>query len=251
MRIVSYNILDGGEGRADPVAEVIEAQRPDVVCLVEADNAEVLARIAKRLDMDSIQAWGVKHAVALLSRWPIAESINHAAIRGQPRCLLEALVRDPAGVEWPIGVVHFKGGAFEADEAVRDTEVATLLDVFATHRAAGRPHLLVGDFNANSPIRAIDPSQCTARTAEAWVANGNSIPRRVVQKLLDAGYADTLAAARDGSFTTQSPGQRIDYIFTHGIAPARIIQARIEQDRLAKYASDHFPVVVETSAVAE
>ena len=34
MRLVSYNILDGGEGRADPLAEVIEAQRPDVIGLV-------------------------------------------------------------------------------------------------------------------------------------------------------------------------------------------------------------------------
>ncbi len=245
MRIVNYNILDGGEGRADPVAEVIEAQRPDVVCLVEADNADVLARIAKRLDMDSIQAWGAKHAVALLSRWPIAASVNHAAIRGRPRCLLEALVRDPAGAEWPIGVVHFKGGAFEADEVVRDGEVAAMLEVFAQHRAATRPHVLAGDFNANSPLQAIDPAGCTARTAEAWAANGNCIPRRVVQQLLDAGYVDTLAAVREGTLTTQSPGQRVDYIFTHGIAPARVVQARVEQDRLAKYASDHFPVMVE------
>ena len=31
MRVVSYNILDGGEGRADPLAEVLIARRPDVV----------------------------------------------------------------------------------------------------------------------------------------------------------------------------------------------------------------------------
>ncbi len=245
MRIVSYNILDGGEGRADPVAEVIEAQRPDIVCLVEADNADVLQRIARRLSMDVIQAWGEKHAVALLSRWSIVESVNHAAIRGRPRCLLEALVREPSGAEWPIGVVHFKGGAFEADEAVRDGEAATLLDVFAAHRAAGRAHLLAGDFNANSPAWTIDPAGCTPRTAEAWMVNGGGIPRRVIQRLLDAGYVDTLAAGRDGTFTTQHPGQRIDYVLTHGIAPARIAEARVEQDRLAKYASDHFPVVVE------
>ncbi len=245
MRIVSYNILDGGEGRADPVAEVIEAQRPDVVCLAEADNTDVLARIAKRLDMDSIQAWGEKHSVALLSRWPISESVNHAAIRGKPRDLLEATIRDASGVEWPIGVVHFKGGAFEADEAVRDTEVAILLEVFSGHRTAGRPHLLAGDFNANSPLQAIDPSQCSRRTAEAWLANGNSIPRRVIQRLLDAGYVDALAGVCEGTLTTQNPGQRVDYIFTYGIPAARIVQARVEQNRLAKYASDHFPVVIE------
>ena len=40
MRIVSYNILDGGVGRADPIAEVLLAQRPDVVGLVEADERQ-------------------------------------------------------------------------------------------------------------------------------------------------------------------------------------------------------------------
>src|SRR3954464_11326427 len=80
MRIVSYNILNGGEGRADPLAEVIEAQRPDVVALVEADNLEVVERIARRLKMDYIHAPAGDHAGAILSAWPIVTTINHAAI---------------------------------------------------------------------------------------------------------------------------------------------------------------------------
>ena len=47
MRIVSYNIYNGGEGRADPLAEVIEAQRPDVVALLEADDPATLQHIAR------------------------------------------------------------------------------------------------------------------------------------------------------------------------------------------------------------
>ena len=58
MRIVSYNILDGGEGRADPLAEVIEAQRPDVVALVEATDLTVIERIARRLGFDYVHAPG-------------------------------------------------------------------------------------------------------------------------------------------------------------------------------------------------
>src|SRR5947209_7446965 len=100
MRIVSYNILDGGEGRADPIGEVIEAQRPDVVALVEAEQPPVVERIARRLSMDFIIAEGNKHASALLSRWPIAQSINHAPRhRELENSLLEAMVVDPAGRE--------------------------------------------------------------------------------------------------------------------------------------------------------
>src|SRR5436190_5414970 len=93
VRFFSYNILDGGEGRADPLAEVIEAQRADCVALIEADNRDVLERISKRLQMHLIVAQGRRHAVALLSRFAIVSSTNHAIAHDKPDCLLEALVR--------------------------------------------------------------------------------------------------------------------------------------------------------------
>src|SRR4051812_36540958 len=97
MRIVSYNILDGGEGRADPLAEVIEAQRPDVVALVEAEDLNVVERIAKRVKMDFVHAPGNAHASVLMSRWTIRESINHAPLRPDlEKSLLEATVATPA-----------------------------------------------------------------------------------------------------------------------------------------------------------
>jgi endonuclease/exonuclease/phosphatase family metal-dependent hydrolase len=254
MRIVSYNILDGGEGRADPLAEVIEAQRPDIVALIEADHPEVLARITKRLNMDHVVAQGEKHSVAILSRWPISESINHSARSDsddRPRCLLEALIQDPSGHQWTIGAVHLHPRAAEADEQFREREIAGLLAIFEPHRLAHRHHLLVGDFNANSPIQNIDPERCHDSTREAWRQNGGHIPRTAIARLLAAGYTDTLhalhpdRAAAQGSFTTQHPGQRVDYIFTHSIPAARIKSAWIEHDRLAKYASDHYPVAAE------
>jgi endonuclease/exonuclease/phosphatase family metal-dependent hydrolase len=74
------------------------------------------------------------------------------------------------------------------------------------------------------------------------------LPRRVVQVVLDAGYVDTLHAVRGseaattGTFSTQHPGQRVDYVFAFGIDRLSLRDAWVEQDRLAKYASDHFPV---------
>lgn len=252
MRIVSYNILDGGEGRADPLAEVIEAQRPDIVCLVEATHPDVLQRIAARLKMELIHAPGDTQASALLSRWPIAETINHAPLHADfEKSLLEATVVDPAGNRWVVGVVHLHAHAAEADEQKRELEIRTLLKIFSVHRAAGQPHILAGDFNANAPSQQINPARCKPRTASEWNENGGQLPRRAVQALLDAGYTDALHALRPdyaataGTFTTQHPGQRVDYFFTHGIDKSRLRQAWIEQDRLAKYASDHFPIGLE------
>ena len=257
MRIVSYNILDGGEGRADPIGEVIEAQRADVVALVEASDLTVIERIARRLKMDYVHAPGRAQASALLTRFAIRDSINHALLRdGLSKSLLEATIVDDHGGEWSVGVVHLHAHAHESDEAERERELAVVLDVFEPHRAGNRPHILAGDFNADAPMQKIDPAQCKERTRQAWKANGGQIPRRVIGSILAHGYVDTLHAVRGdealshGTFSTQHPGQRVDHIFTHGVDPSRLKDAWIEYDRLAKYASDHFPVGLEIAPAA-
>jgi endonuclease/exonuclease/phosphatase family metal-dependent hydrolase len=253
MRLVSYNILDGGEGRADPLAEVILAQRADIIALVEADNLTVLERVAQRLHMDYVHARGPRDkGSAILSRWAIRETIDHGALRADcGKSLLEAIVTAPDGRDWTVGVVHLSARAREEDEQRREREIDVALDVFAEHRRRNLSHLLAGDFNANAPSQQIDPARCKPATREAWQANGGMVPRRVVRKILDAGYVDSLhargplQAQTAGSFSTQHPGQRVDYVFTFGFDQATIRRAWIETDRLAKYASDHFPVGVE------
>jgi endonuclease/exonuclease/phosphatase family metal-dependent hydrolase len=254
MRLVSYNILDGGTGRADPLAEILLAQRSDIIVLVQTQDPAVVERIAARAKMDYIRAGDERQSATILSRWPIIETVDHGALRREvSKALLEASVRRPDGTEWVIGAVHLHAGAFEADEQVREKELGAVLDAFARHRRANRPHVLAGDFNANAPYQQIDPSQCKPKMRRAWAENGGSVPRRVVQRFLDSGYVDTLRAtdeqkaATDVSFTTLHPGQRVDYVFSFGFAPERVRHAWIEHDRLAKYASDHYPVGVEIS----
>jgi endonuclease/exonuclease/phosphatase family metal-dependent hydrolase len=109
----------------------------------------------------------------------------------------------------------------------------------------------MGDFNANSPFQQIEIEKCKPSTREEWRQNGGSIPRHAIQKVLTAGYLDSYytlkpeQAKTTGTFSTQFPGQRVDYIFTYAIPPFRLKDAWIEQDRLAKYASDHFPIGLE------
>ena len=73
----------------------------------------------------------------------------------------------------------------------------------------------------------------------------------MIARLLAERYVDTLHAVQGdlavsaGTFSTQLPGQRVDYIFSHGFDRSRLTEARIETDRLAKYASDHFPVTAQ------
>jgi len=252
MRVTSYNILDGGIGRGDPLAEILLAARGDIFVLVEADDETVLAHLAKRLGADFIAAPGDGHTVAVLSRWPIVQTVNHALlVQNGPRSLVEAVVRHPDGREISIFGLHLSARAYEENEQTRLAEVDALLRITQMLCNAGRPHVLAGDFNSNSPVQDIDIAKCKAKTREAYAANGNRIPRRVIQRLLDAGYVDTLAATKPeaaktaATFTTHEPGQRVDYIFAFGLAEAAVADAWVEQDRLATYASDHYPVGAE------
>jgi hypothetical protein len=126
MRLVSYNILDGGEGRADPLAEVIGAQNPDIVVLVEADDLEVVDRIAGRLKMDRVIVEGRRHGAAILCRGEIIESINHGLLHEEfSDCLLEARVVDERGQEWTVAAVHLQPHATEDDERRRERSSAS------------------------------------------------------------------------------------------------------------------------------
>jgi endonuclease/exonuclease/phosphatase family metal-dependent hydrolase len=251
MNLVSYNILDGGVGRADPIAEVIEARRPDVVVLVEADDVGVVERIARRLGMDVASGRGAKHGIAVMSGWEMRESIDHGRLDAEfEGCFLETTIRSPGGNDLVVVGAHLHARARETDERRREEQVDVMLGRLARHRESGQAHILCGDLNSNSPVQKIDIDRCKPRTREDWEANGGSIPRRAVTKLLEAGYVDTLyyfdpeMAATLGSFTTRHPGQRVDYVLTHSIEPGRIRDAWIERDRLAQFASDHYPVGV-------
>jgi exonuclease III len=152
-----------------------------------------------------------------------------------------------------LGVVHLHPHAAESNEAMREIELATVLQLFKRHRGDGASHLLVGDFNANSPHQKIDPAKCGRSTRQEWEANGGQIPRRVIQRVLDEGYVDVLHAIfprkmqTTGTFCTEHPGQRVDYVFTYGIHSSRLGDGGIFQDRASQCASDHFPIWVEIS----
>ena len=72
MRVMTFNIWDGGGERVPLIAEVIAGANPDVLLLNEADDEAVVMDLATRLRIHRCWARGSgdKH-IALLSRLPI------------------------------------------------------------------------------------------------------------------------------------------------------------------------------------
>ena len=69
MRVLTYNILDGGTGRAALIAEVLEAARPDVAVLQEVVPNGLAEQLAAQLSMEAALVMGNSpRAMALLKQ---------------------------------------------------------------------------------------------------------------------------------------------------------------------------------------
>ncbi len=250
MRISVYNLHNGGTGRADPLAEVLLAGLPDVVVATESTDEAVLARLASRLGMDLATAGGESGSVSVLTRGEMVHSINHSALwaegqrgewDGQVPAVLEAVVRLPLGSEMHVFGVELSAGVGEHAERFRVGQVRRILELTAQLRRESRPHVVAGTLHTVSPLQVIDPSRAEPEFARV-------VGRECAGLLTREGYADAFAevnaesVAGAGTYSTQRPGVRLDYVFAHGVLTR---SSRIETDRLATYASDHYPLLAE------
>jgi endonuclease/exonuclease/phosphatase family metal-dependent hydrolase len=153
-RILSYNILVGGNERIDQIEQMIRTVDPDVVGLVEANNPQIVQELASRLGMEYRTnaspdgSW--RTSIALLSRLPIVQSVVHASPGLLARPLLEVTLEEAHGEQLTAFVTHliasFSHG--RGNDKARRKEVREVLHIL---RANHGPHVLMGDFNSLAP----------------------------------------------------------------------------------------------------
>lgn len=270
MKILTYNIhyWQGTDGVTDleRTIAVIRDSGADIVGLNEVYHPAklkgwdqpALEIMATRLGMNFVfgQAQtfplafnrpGRSFGNALLSRWPILASAAHhlTPVSGSaPRGLLEARVLLPdAQRTLTVYVTHLDAES----EDVRLTQTQALLSWTARDR--GRPHVLMGDFNAYNPADYPDPASLDALRRTVEGLGLHLYEPKVLPRLLKAGYVDAWAQAGAGPGPTccnqPDPLFRIDYIFiSDPLAPALRSCRRWDADP-AGVASDHLPVVVD------
>ena len=261
MKIMTYNILEGGTGRIDPLAEVIRLAEADVVLVQEtlgdAEGEKAFHKLADRLGMDRFLAENPRagEGVGLLSRLAVKEVVNHAAMDKRfSRGCLHAIVSEKQEAssrkqeDMVVIGVQLPAGELIEDEEKRLAELEALFDVAKLFR--GREHVIAGDFNASHPSQKIELAKVRAKTRERVLSQGGVFPREVVRQMLEHGYADAHAlhhgASEFGtSFTTAQPGMRVDYVFvTAGLMP-RVKRCEVFKPEMGRFASDHYPVVAE------
>ncbi len=169
-RVVSYNILAGGYSireagarRSAQLVKMLRSVQPDVVGMVEAIHPKmeqtpaVLEEIAEELDMQVVTGEGSTsckdYPLALLTRLPVVATKVHERPGVLARPLLEVCVEEENGEHLTVCVTHLSASfnRGRAGGGLRLREVAEILRITAPLRAAGQPHLIMGDFNSLAP----------------------------------------------------------------------------------------------------
>jgi exodeoxyribonuclease III len=233
LRVMSYNILLGGQDRLPCIARTIHGVAPDVVALVEANERAHAEALAGELGM--ALAFGEANSdfhVAWLSRLPIRAVHNHRRAIFT-KTLLEVVV-EWEGLEVALFATHLSAGRGES-EPRRLQEVAAIVDVLNDN--AARPHLLVGDLNA------MPPGEVPGQPPPGEVAD---VRGEALVPLVSAGYLDCYRAlhpaASGYTYTTDQPWLRLDYIFASPKLAPRLRACDIVTGADVARCSDHFPI---------
>ncbi len=244
LRVLTYNILTGGEDRLPLILDVIRAQNPDVVALQEADRTGATDELAAALGMCVVYGEGpTRFANAWISRLPIRHATSHRA-QGMRKSLLEIEV-ELDGAPIHLFAAHLRPKL--SGEPRRVIEVEAILGILRA--VADRPHLLVGDLNSlhSADNFLLEPTH-PPRAAE-WVRLAYETPRLVLSRLLAAGYVDCyrqLHADTTGyTFATRFPMTRIDFVLASPQIAPRLCACETITTPPANAASDHFPVVAD------
>ena len=210
------------------IAKVIAAEKPDLVALQEVDkvckrsgSVDQAAVLAKLLKMEHrfgkfMDYQGGEYGMAVLSKFPIEESIIHKLPKGaEPRIALEIVVKSP---KWP-GKFSFVGIHNDwIKESLRVRQIEVLQSGLKDRK---HPVILAGDFNAKPKSDSLT-------------------------KLENAGWK-VLREGRKNTWSAAEPKVEIDFFFAKDLPPSRFEDKVIAET----VASDHRPIAVAIFPEAE
>ena len=252
MRLLTYNIREGGVGRAAQIAEVIGSAAPDVVALQEAREPQIVEEIAK---LAGFKYWGSRmaHSTGFLSNVPVPDF----AWRRPPRtrhAVLEVTLAD--GLP-RLFVLHLRAWFSKWSERQREVELRGLLDgikqQLEKENRAFAFHLIAGDFNALAPDEVFDPSSMPRWIRGMIWLSGREMARTTISLLRSEGYVDAWRTLHAGegsdpgyTFPVWNPHVRLDYVFTPAEFGGRFTRCEVRKTpEVSRSASDHYPLLVD------
>lgn len=254
LRLLTYNIREGGVGRAEQIAAVIKAASPDVVALQEARVPAVVEQIAKLAGFEHYGSRAL-HSTGFLSNVPV----QGFEWRYLPRARHAILEVSLAGEISRLFVVHLRAWFSKWTERRRTQELRGLLDgikeQLIREQHAFAFHILAGDFNALAPDEKFDSSPMPRWIRGMLWLSGRDIARTTIAMMATEGYADAWRTLYKDhvsdpgyTFPVWKPHVRLDYIFAPLAYAARFTLCEVRRTpEQVRTASDHFPLLAEIS----
>jgi endonuclease/exonuclease/phosphatase family metal-dependent hydrolase len=271
LKVITYNIWNGydwgeDEDRRNRVNAWIENQDPDIVALQELCKytPDKLAQDARSWGHEySVLLKTTGYSVGLTSKYPIEskEKIMEGMHHGALHCKTNNI---------DVFVIHFSPHSY----LKRREEVAIILDKLNDVQKSNDNYIVLGDFNAQSPIDAdlYDP-EGSFLIKKRQSENDNPRIRNLFNGELDYSAMSSLLAfplidvcqrftkgmAQRGSVpglvlaeangesveSLKSRMNRIDYIMVSPSLALKCRNAKVCNEAENYYLSDHYPVIAE------
>ncbi|MBI1862765.1 endonuclease/exonuclease/phosphatase family protein [Candidatus Microgenomates bacterium] len=252
ITIMSYNILEGGEGRIDEILAIVRDVKPDILCLQEVNGWDL--DDWKQLKLFAFKA-GFKHYelgigknsdyhVVTMSKTPI---VFHQTFEGVQNPGLH-IVTDTSYGELSICNVHLS----PYEEHYRVDEVEKILKSQLKYKNS----MIFGDLNSLSfhdGYRNELVSDFNMSQLKKFTKNGK-LAFDVIMKIEGQQYKDVAVLQKKNDIKTvptvtsrdkaHSTPLRLDYAFVSQALASRIHSYEVLKNDKTENTSDHYPIVV-------
>lgn len=249
LRVLTYNVLDGGVGREKFILEVLHTTQPDIIILQEVFQPDIVDELAKALGMKFFFAKGnSKRHLALLSRLPLVAQESYHPFPPIHTTALETVLEYAPDQHLHVFGVHLIAQPLVIFELWRQWEIKTILQ--KTRPYHSKPILIAGDFNAIAPHDLVAVTSWPRFLKLMLALQGGRIFRRAIREIMRAGFIDCyrLLHPDERGFTLPppTPNTRLDYIFVNDVLRNCVQKCYVVQEpKAVEQASDHYPVMVE------
>jgi exodeoxyribonuclease-3 len=254
LRVMTWNIKAGGDGRLGMIASVIEHERPHILALQELrdfdrNGGRRMTGLADAIGMTSHLARSAfGQPVAVLVRPPLRIA-GRATVRWRlHHAAAVALVATGRG---PLTVVSAHLNPFSPYRRMREA-----CWLAARYASARRHVVLAGDLNALDP--GADHADELARLPALYrrrhqdptgAADTRAIAAFGAAGLVDlwprVGAGDGRTAPTSAGGGAEFSGMRLDYVLATASAAEHARAGHVARGGAAEHASDHYPVVVD------
>ncbi len=249
LKILTYNILDGGHEREAQILAVLQHARPDIILLQEVYEARLVRDLGQALEMIPFFGEGRKQRhVALLSRLPVISRQSHYPFPPIWRNFIEAAIEYLPGKQLRVFGIHPIAGLEFPYEWWRWLEARRVLSY--ARPFADEPCIIAGDFNAAAPHDPVEMRLLPKWLQVVILLQGGRIYRWSLRAFLRAGFTDSFRylnpEVKGYTFSTSQPDGRLDYILVNEILKPALRSCKVVlEPEQVHTASDHYPVMAE------